>query len=88
MNPQLQSLTEDRARLISLVLLVAGLVLLVGAFVGATQAEFLVSDLAYIATGGLGGIACLTVAAAVQVAGRSLRRCADLDRIATALSDR
>lgn len=83
-----RSLAEDRARLASLVLLVAGLVLLAGAFIGATRAEFLVSDLAYLTTGGLGGVACLALAAAVAVAGRSGRRCAELDRIAATLSDR
>jgi hypothetical protein len=88
MAQRLRLLSDDPARLLSLVLLVAGLVLLIGAFLGATRSEFLVSDLAYIGTGGLGGIACLGVAGAVHVASRTARRCAELDRIDAALSDR
>lgn len=88
MAQRLRHMIEDPGRLVSLVLLVAGLVLLFGAFLGATRSEFLVSDLAYIGTGGLGGIACLGVAGAVQVATRTARRCAELDRIDAALSDR
>ena len=81
-------LTEEPARLVSLVLVVIGLVLLAGAFLGATRSEFLVSDLAYIGTGGLGGIACLGVAGAVGVASRTARRCAELDHLDAALSER
>jgi hypothetical protein len=83
-----RSLVEDRARLASLALLVAGLVLLAGAFLGAGRSEFLVSDLAYLGTGGLGGIACLGLAGAVQVAARSARRCEELDRIRATLTTR
>ena len=79
---------DDRAQLVSLVLLALGLALLAGALLGATRSEFLVSDLAYIGTGGLGGLACLGVAGAVQVASRSARRCEELDRIGTSLSTR
>jgi hypothetical protein len=79
-------LIEDRTRLVSLALAVTGLVLLAGAFLGAGRSEFLVSDLAYIGTGGLGGIACLGLAGAVQVAARSARRCEELDRIGASLS--
>ena len=79
---------DDRAQLVSLVLLAAGLVLLAGALLGATRSEFLVSDLAYIGTGGLGGLACLGLAGAVQAASRSARHCEELDRIDAALSAR
>jgi hypothetical protein len=88
MGQRFRLLMEDPARLGSLVLLVAGLVLLSGAFIGATRSEFLVSDLAYVGTGGLGGVACLGVAGAVHVASRTARRCAELDRIDSALSGR
>ena len=79
---------DDRAQLVSLVLLAVGLVLLAGALLGATRSEFLVSDLAYIGTGGLGGLACLVVAGAVHAASRSARHCEELDRIDAALSAR
>ncbi len=88
MASRLHRLTGDPARLVSLVLVLAGLVLLAGAYLGATGSEFLVSDLAYIGTGGLGGLACLGVAGAVQVAANSARRCAELDRIDADLSAR
>jgi hypothetical protein len=88
MVQRLRLLAEDPARLLSLLLLVAGLVLLAGAFLGATRSDFLVSDLAYIGTGGFGGLACLGVAGAVHVASRTAGRCAELDRIDAALSDR
>ena len=85
---RMQRLTEDRARVVSLVLLVTGLVLLAGAFLGAARSTFLVEDLAYIGTGGLGGIACLGIAGAVHASSRSARRCDDLDRIDAMLSAR
>lgn len=88
MIARLRRMAEDPARIVSLVLLLAGLVLLAGAFLGATGSKFLVSDLAYVGTGGLGGLACLAVAGALQVSSRSARRCAELDDIDTALSAR
>jgi hypothetical protein len=88
MASRLQRLTRDPARIASLVLVLAGLVLLIGAYLGTSGSDFLVSDLAYIGTGGLGGLACLVVAGAVQVAANSARRCADLDRIDADLSAR
>ena len=87
MVARLRHLSEDPGSLVGLGLLVVGLVLLTGAFLGATRSEFLVSDLAYIGTGGLGGLACLAVAGAVSVATRSARRCAELDRLDAVLSD-
>lgn len=76
----------DRGRLVSGALVVAALVLLCGAVVGTARASFLVQDLAYLGTGGLGGLACLAVAGAVYVSSRSSRRCDDLDRIAAGRS--
>ncbi|MND07433.1 hypothetical protein D3C83_293840 [compost metagenome] len=57
------------------------MVLLSGAVLGTAGATFLVQDLAYLGTGGLGGLACLAVAGAVYVSSRSSRRCEDLDRL-------
>jgi hypothetical protein len=71
----------DRGRLVSGVLAVAALILLFGAVVGTAGATFLVQDLAYLGTGGLGGVACLAVAGAVYVSSRSSRRCEELDRL-------
>ena len=45
--------------------------LLVGAVLGITRSSFLVEDLAYLGTGGLGGLACLAVGGAVYVASRT-----------------
>jgi hypothetical protein len=71
----------DRGRLISAALAVVAVVLLIGAVLGTAGATFLVQDLAYLGTGGLGGLACLAVAGAVYVSSRSSRRCEDLDRL-------
>ena len=71
----------DRGRLLSAALAAMAVVLLFGAVLGTAGATFLVQDLAYLATGGLGGLACLAVAGAVYVSSRSSRRCEDLDRL-------
>ena len=80
-----RGLADHPARLVSLGLLVAGLVLVLLGWLGAQDSAYLVEDLAYIGTGGLGGLACLGVAAAVHVAARTTERCDDLDRIDAAL---
>ena len=56
---------DDRAPLVSARPLAVGLVLLVGSGARRRPVEFLVPDLAYLGTGGLGGLACLGVAGAV-----------------------
>jgi hypothetical protein len=71
----------DRGRLLSAALAVLAVVLLFGAVLGTAGATFLVQDLAYLGTGGLGGLACLGVAGAVYASSRSSRRCEDLDRL-------
>ncbi len=71
----------DRGRLLSAALAVLAVVLLFGAVLGTAGATFLVQDLAYLGTGGLGGLACLAVAGAVYASSRSRRRCEDLDRL-------
>jgi hypothetical protein len=73
--------TGDQSRLVGLGLAVAALALLFGAVLGTTRSNFLVQDLAYLGTGGLGGLACLAVGGAVYVASRSARRCEELDRL-------
>lgn len=73
--------TGDQSRLAALGLAVAALTLLFGAVLGTTRSTFLVEDLAYLATGGLGGLACLAVGGAVYVASRSARRCEELDSL-------
>ena len=73
--------TPDPARLVSLGLAVVALVLLIGGALGTARATFLVEDLAYLGTGGLGGLACLAVAGAVYATSRSARRCEELDRL-------
>ena len=82
MNRSRRRLTGDPGRLVSLVLAAAALILLFGGVLGTARATFLVEDLAYLGTGGLGGLACLAVAGAVYAATRSARRCEELDRLA------
>lgn len=81
MTTPTRSAGADRGSLVSAVLSVAALVLLAGAVLGTARATFLVQDLAYLGTGGLGGLACLAVGGAVYVSSRSARRCEELDKL-------
>lgn len=75
----------SRAGIVSAALAGAGLVLLSLGLLGAIDSRFLVEDLAYVGTGGMGGVFCLALAAIVRVTATSAARCRDLDRIVSTL---
>lgn len=76
---------SGRMRTSAVVLIASGALFLALAWVGATRAHFLVDALAYVATGGLGGVFCIALGSGLLIAANSSDLCRDLDRLEAAL---
>lgn len=66
-------------------LVMSGVALVIGGVIGVHQSRFVIEDLSYILSGGIGGLLLLTIGAAILVCADLHDECQELDRLETAI---